>query len=160
MTKNKALVVAILATFVVAAAAIAVPGVFGSSPASTSFGLQFTRTGGLAGANDVLTVSQSGDVSYTSRFSTGFNATLSRDELSTLEDSLVTNLGAIQSSVFSPKEGAADFFSYHLSVAVNGKTTQLSWVDEWASLGAFPTELRNVQQMLQNTIQSLMPVAA
>ncbi len=160
MTENKALVVAILASFVVAAAAIAVPGVFGSSSANASFSLQFTRTGGLAGANDVLTISQSGDVSYTSRFGTGFNATLSRDELSVLENSLVADLGAIQTSVLSPKDGAADFFNYHLTVTVNGRTTQLSWVDEWASLGAFPAELRNVQQMLQNTIQSLTPAAA
>ena len=120
-----------------------------------SFSLQFVRTGGFAGTNDTLTVDGSGGAAYSSRFGTSFNAMLSAFEFSHLKQELSTNLYQIQTEVFQPKGGAADFFAYGLVVKSGNQTTQLSWVDEWASSESLPAELRALQQTLQDTIQVL-----
>ena len=119
----------------------------------SAFSLQFVRTGGIAGANDVLIVDSSGLATYSSRFGPAFNASLSSSEIHELEQVLNTNLGAIQPGVFHSKSGAADFFWYSLDVTVGGKTTHISWMDEWATSEPFPDGLRAIQQALQGIIQ-------
>ncbi len=139
--------------------AVAVAGVVSVVPSiypadDSAFSLQFVRTGGYAGVNDTLAIDERGAVTYSSRFGQSFNATLTQSELSDLRHVLTTSLGSIQSSALHPRSGVADFFSYGLTVTMDGKTTHLSWVDEWATLEPFPSGLQAVQQTLQGIIQT------
>ncbi len=135
----------------------AVPWAGSESEANTSFSLQFVRTGGFAGVNDVLTIDQSGAVSYVTRFGHSFNASMSQSDLVNLKKATVAGLSAIQTNAFQPKNGVADFFTYGLTVTADGKTTQVTWVDPWASSVPLPAELQSVHLLLQTTIQSLSP---
>ncbi len=123
------------------------------SQSGSDFSLQFVRTGGFAGAHDVLTIEQ-GRAVYTSRFGPGFNVTLTQSELSSLRDALSANILSIPSTVVHPKSGMADFFSYGLNATVGGKTTTVSWVDGWASLEPLPQGLQPILQVLQGIIQA------
>ncbi len=149
MRKAGALVALVLASAAVAGIALAV------HPANPAFSLQYTRTGGFAGANDVLTVDDMGRVVYSSHFGQSFNASLTQSELAGLKDVLVANLGAIQTGAIGPKSGAADFFSYDLTVSVGGKQAHLSWVDGWASSEPLPPQLQAIQQALQATVAGM-----
>ncbi len=148
MKKVAALVVLVLASAAVAGVALALPG-------NTAFSVQYVRTGGFAGANDVLTIDDMGRVAYSSRFGQPFNASLTQPELASLKSVLAANLDSIQTTTIHPRSGAADFFSYDLNVTIDGKTTHLSWVDGWAAQEPFPAELQSIQQSLQATIQAL-----
>ncbi len=148
MRKTGALVVLVLASAAVAGVALAL------SPGTAAFSVQYVRTGGFAGANDILTIDDMGRVAYSSRFGQAFNASLSQPELASLKGVLATNLGSIQTTTIHPRSGAADFFSYDLNVTINGKTTHLSWVDGWAAQEPLPPELQTIQQSLQATIQA------
>jgi hypothetical protein len=121
-----------------------------------SFSLQFVRNGGIAGAHDVLLIDESGRVSYTSRFGPSFNASLSQHDLSSLRETLATGISAIQTTSIHPKGGAADFFSYDLTVTIGNKTTTLSWIDQWASSDPLPAGLHDIHLALQSMIQSFL----
>ncbi len=149
MRKAGAFVALVLASAAVAGIALAV------HPASSAFSVQYVRTGGFAGANDVLTIDDTGRALYVSRFGQSFNASLTQSELTDLKSVLAANLGSIQTGVIHPKSGVADFFSYDLTVTVGGKQAHLSWVDGWASAEPLPPELQTIQQALLATIAGL-----
>ncbi len=146
MRKAGALVALVLASAAVAGIALAV------HPAASAFSVQYTRTGGFAGANDVLTIDDAGRAAYSSRFGGSFNASLTQSELADLKNVLAENLDSVQTSVIHPRNGTADFFSYGLTTTIDGKQAHLSWVDGWASAEPLPPGLQAIQQYLQATI--------
>ena len=155
MKGTSAYAAAVLASIIVLGFIAVVPLLQPTDGPKSTFSLQFVRTGGFAGTNDTFTVDASGGATYSSRFGPSFNATLSAYEFSHLKQELSTDLARIQPKVFQPRGGAADFFAYGLVVRFGDQTTQLSWVDEWASSEPFPAELHALQQTLQDTIQVL-----
>lgn len=150
------LVLALVAvSIVVLGFAVVLPQLQPSSEPSSSFSLLFNRTGGFAGVDDTLTVNAAGGVTFSSRYGTSLNATLNAFEFSHLKQEVRTYLYKIQPMIFHPRNGSADFFAYRLIVKSGDQTSQLSWVDEWASTEPIPSELRTLQQTLQGTIQVL-----
>jgi hypothetical protein len=160
MKSATAFAVLVLVSAATIALASFVPLAQDESVSNPVFSVQFVRTGGIYGAHDVLLIDGLGDVSYTSAFGPAFNASLSQDELASLEGTVAANIAAIHPTSIHPKGGAADFFSYGLTVTIGDKTTTLSWVDEWASAEPFPAELHVVQQTLQNVTRSFLTTAA
>src|SRR5207247_8984100 len=112
--------------------------------------------GGLAGVKDTLLVNNSGLATYNSSFGTSFRVSLAPFEFSHFKQVLSANVGSVQPKTLDAKSGAADYFGYGLTVKFDDQTTQLSWVDEWASSQQFPAELKNIQQTLADTIETLM----
>jgi hypothetical protein len=129
---------AILASIAFVGLVGAVPMLQPSLPSDTTFDIRYVQTGGFAGVNNTLHVDASGGAMHYSRFGASFVTSLAPYEFSHLKQVLGENVGKIQHHVFQPKSGAADFFSYGLTIKIGNHTTQLSWVDEWASSDTLP----------------------
>jgi len=149
MRKAGALVALVLALAAVAGIALAF------HPTSSAFSMQYARTGGFAGADDVLTIDNMGRVTYSSRFGESFNVSLTQAQLADLKNVLATSLDSVRTSAIPPKSGVADFFSYDLTVDVGGTRARLSWVDGWAAAEPLPPELQAIQQALQAVIAGM-----
>lgn len=117
--------------------------------------LEFSKAGGIAGIDSALTIDGNGTASFRSRHDTSFNATAGGVVLSELRDSVATNLPKISQGAFQAKGGAADYFTYRLSVRVDNSVREIAWVDKWAVEGTFPRELEVLQTTLEKVLKIL-----
>ncbi len=113
------------------------------------FGLEFHKTGGIAGVNDTLTVRGDGSATVVSRYGDSFNGTVPSVEFSELKQVIARNLDGISPRTLQARAGAADYFGYRLAVTTTAGTTQLLWVDQWAVNGTFPEGLSALQGEVQ-----------
>ncbi len=119
------------------------------APPQDDFRLESSKTGGIAGVNDTLTVRADGSATVVSRYGASFNATVPPVEFSELRQTIAANLNSVSPRTLQAKAGAADYFGYRLSVATGAGTTELLWVDQWAANGTFPQGLSAIQDEVQ-----------
>lgn len=115
-----------------------------------SFRLEFSKTGGMAGVNDILTIRGDGSATLVSRYGVSFNATVPIVEFSELKQVVAKNLDNISPRTFQAKAGTADYFGYQLAVTTDAGRTELLWVDQWAVNGTLPDGLSALQGEVQN----------
>jgi len=72
-----------------------------------------------------------------------------------LKTTISTNIGPISNAKYPAKQGAADYFGYKLVSHLEGKNVSVAWVDEWATDGPFPEQLKQIQKALDKTLQIL-----
>ncbi|MBI2648041.1 MAG: hypothetical protein HYW93_00080 [Thaumarchaeota archaeon] len=119
------------------------------------FHLEFSKTGGIAGMDSILTIDGNGSAWFRSRYGTSFNATAGSVVLSELRNSIATNLPKISQGAFQAKGGAVDYFTYRLEVREDDSIREVVWVDKWAVEGTFPQELEVLQTTVENVLQIL-----
>jgi hypothetical protein len=120
------------------------------STSQTSFHFKFTKSGGIAGINNTLIVTEDGSATFTGASS--FKSKINPVDFSEFKD-VLKNLDQISSRVLQARAGAADYFSYKLTLNSLGKTTEIFWVDEWAVDQTFPERLRIIQSAIEKIIQ-------
>jgi len=126
-----------------------------NTPTASGLALEFRKTGGIAGVMDTLVISQNGSVVFTSSHSGSFSAALRTFDFQELKTTISTNIGPISNAKYPAKQGAADYFGYALVSHLEGKNVSVSWVDEWATDGPFPDQLKQIQKALDKTLQLL-----
>ncbi len=120
-----------------------------------SFHLEFSKTGGIAGVDNLLTIDKNGAASYTSKYGTAFKTSVLGVVLAELEGSITSGLPQIHQENFQASPGAADYFTYRLSVGMANSTREVVWVDDWAAKGGLPAVLKNLQNELDRTLEIL-----
>jgi Intracellular proteinase inhibitor len=120
-----------------------------------SFGLEFGKTGGIAGVNDTLVVRDDASATLSSRYGASFDSTVGAVEFSELKHVIAASLGDTSPGTFQARAGTADYFGYRLAVTTDTGTTVLLWVDQWAVNGTFPQGLSAIQGEVQKLMTDL-----
>jgi thiol-disulfide isomerase/thioredoxin len=116
-------------------------------------GIEWHRTGGFAGVDELLTIKSDGSASYFSNLIGGREFSLSEAEWEELVNVVEnTNFKKLESS-YGPKSDVADFFSYSLEVKTKSQTIRVEWVDDWASEKPLPDELKMIEENHLSIIQ-------
>src|SRR6266571_4570872 len=126
-----------------------------NTPTASGPALEFRKTGGIAGIKNKLIISQNGTVVFTSSHSGSFSAALRTFDFQELKRTISTNIDAISNAKYPAKQGAADYFGYKFVSHLEGKNVSVTWVDEWATDGPFPEQLKQIQKALDKTLQIL-----
>jgi len=120
------------------------------------------RTGGIAGANDLLLIDRDGAGRYSRGFGGDKAFRLSTDELYRLKALIVGNdFQAVTPETYGAKPGAADYFVYSLTVTyyTEGQETgnkTVSWVDDWALKEPLPENLDRIRRGLEALVAELV----
>lgn len=92
--------------------------------------VKYSRTGGIAGMRDILTVYPSGRAFVESKLIGSGELVLSEDHMAAIK-LLLEELSPMGTAEYRAKPSAADFFSHSLVSERYG--IELNWVDSWAS---------------------------
>ena len=123
--------------------------------AQDGFRFELSKTGGIAGLNDTLVIRDNGLATLASKFGVSFNRTVGTVEFAELKHVIASNLDSISPRTLQVKAGAADYFAYRLVVSNDSRTTEISWVDQWAVNGTFPEALKVIQSEVQKLTVAL-----
>jgi hypothetical protein len=144
--RQRILVIAGLAAVGVAIA-VAVPMAIIAMQGSHNLKFEYVKSGGIAGINERLAFdSQTGVVSFNRE------GPISGDEERQLSDTKVQELRQAiagsgffaMDSVYPPRQGPADYFSYSLTITMDGRTHSVSWVDDFATSVPVPEGLKGI----------------
>src|SRR5688572_28406775 len=129
------------------AIAIAVPLAIMAMQGSHELKFEYVKSGGIAGINEGFVFdSQTGVISFHR------NCPISGSEEKQMSDAQVQEIReAIAGSgffamdgVYPPMQGPADYFSYSLTVTMDGRTHSVSWVDDFATSVPVPEGLKDI----------------
>ena len=143
--RQRTLVIAGLAAVGVAIA-VAVPMAILAMQGSQDLKFEYVKTGGIAGISDRLAFdSKTGVISF-------HQSILNSTEERRLSDATVHELRQTIAgsgffgfeSTYPPRHGPADYFSYALTVTMDGRTHSVSWVDDFATADPVPEGLKNI----------------
>lgn len=109
----------------------------------------YSRTGGIAGMRDVLTVYPSGRAFFRSKITGSGELELSEDHMRAIR-LLLEELSPMGTADYGAKPSATDFFSH--SLVSEGYGVELSWVDPWASEVEVPFQLRAAEVLMRELL--------
>ncbi|MFQ6095275.1 MAG: carboxypeptidase regulatory-like domain-containing protein, partial [Candidatus Bathyarchaeia archaeon] len=117
--------------------------------------LMWHRTGGLMGLNEELIIELNGSASYSSNLFGDVELVLTEVELNDLLSILEkANFFTLDRS-YAAIPGAADYFSYSLTVQTTLDAKTVEWVDGWASERTIPSGLEEVQLYIQTVVERI-----
>ena len=130
--------------------------------------IEWERTGGFAGANDNLTIGIDNIAHYSSKFHAGktFKVDLKPQQVRELKRIIIgNNFTTINPESYQAKPGAADYFTYELTVAIHKeagmKTSKtVVWVDGWASETPLPDQLITIQRGIEALVNQIVEAEA
>ncbi|MEM2906293.1 MAG: hypothetical protein QW057_00465 [Candidatus Bathyarchaeia archaeon] len=120
------------------------------------------RTGGIAGADDLLVIEPDGRGRYTSRFTGEKTFALTVREVFQLRAIIVGNdFQTVMPETYGAKPDAADYFSYSLTVTYyregrEAANKTVSWVDPWALRQPLPKNLEQIRSGLEAFVAELV----
>ena len=104
------------------------------------------------GLNEKLFVAADGSILYISNYFDDAELVLTEDEL----EDLLSKVEFFTTDVsYEPKQNAADYFVYKVTMETTSGIKIVQWVDEWASEETLPPELLALQDQILNIIESL-----
>jgi hypothetical protein len=149
--RQRTLVIAGLAAVGVALA-IAVPMAILALQGSHELRFEYIKSGGIAGINERLAFDSMKSFDSKTNVITFYQSTLGATGERQLSDAKVQELReAVAGSgffafdtVYPPRQGPADYFSYSLTITMDGRTHSVSWVDDFASAEPVPQGLTDL----------------
>lgn len=149
--RQRTLVIAGLAAVGVAIA-VAVPMAIIAMQESHELRFEYVKSGGIAGINERLAFDSMKSFDSKTNVITFYQSTLGATGERQLTDAKVQELRhAIAESGFfgmdsdyPPRQGPADYFSYSLTITMDGRTHSVSWVDDFATSVPVPEALKNL----------------
>jgi hypothetical protein len=144
--RQRTLVIAGLAA-VGAAIAVAVPMAIIAMQGSHDLKFEYVKSGGIAGINDRLAFdSQTGVISFhrNGAISGSEERVLPGAEVQELRQAIAGSGFFAMDSVYPPRQGPADYFSYSLTITMDGRTHSVSWVDDFATSVPVPEGLKDI----------------
>jgi len=125
------------------------------SPKGEVTKLTWQRTGGFIGLNEELVIESDGSASYSSNRFGDAELVLTEVELKGLLSLLENASFFTLDRSYAAKPGAADYFSYSLTVQTTSDAKTVEWVDGWASEKTIPAGLGDVQLYIQAIIERI-----
>jgi len=130
--------------------------------------IEWKRTGGFAGADDNLTIGIDNIAHYSSKFHAEktFKVDLTPQQVRELKRIIVgNNFTTINPESYQAKPGAADHFTYELTVTIHEEakvkiTKTVVWVDEWASQTPLPDQLITIQRRIEVLVNQIVEAEA
>jgi len=130
--------------------------------------IEWKRTGGFAGADDNLKIGIDNIAYYSSKFHAGetFKVDLTPQQIREIKGIIIeNNFTSIDPESYRAKPGAADYFTYELTVTIHEeagvKTARtVVWVDEWASETPLPSQLIKIQRGIEGLVNQIVETVA
>jgi hypothetical protein len=148
--RQRTLVIAGLAAVGVAIA-VAVPLAILAMQGSHDLKFEYVKSGGIAGINerlafDSMTQFDSKDnvITFYQGTSGGTEKQLSDAKVQELREAIAESGFFAMNSNYPPRQGPADYFSYSLTITMDGRTHSVSWVDDFASAEPVPEGLKDL----------------
>lgn len=154
--RQRTLVIAGLAA-VGAAIAVAVPMAILAMQDSHELSFEYVKSGGIAGINERLAFDsmQSFDSKtnvikfYQSTLGATGEKQLSNAQVQEIRQTIAGSGFFSFNSVYPPAQGPADYFSYSLTITMDGRTHSVSWVDEFATSVPVPQGLKDIVNAIE-----------
>jgi hypothetical protein len=136
------------------ALAIAVPMAIVALQGSHDLKFEYVKSGGLAGLNRKL-VFDSQTNAITAYLTPGTNGSkhLSDAQVEEIRHA-VAGSGFFAMDNIQPKTGPADYFSYSLTVTMEGASHSVSWVDDFAASQPVPEDLKNIANKIEEAFSN------
>lgn len=140
------------------AIAIAVPMAIVAMQGSQELRFEYVRSGGIAGINERLAFDSMQSFNSKTNVITFYQSTMGATDERQLSGAQVQEIRhAIAGSgffafdgVYPPSQGPADYFSYSLTVTMDGRTHSVSWVDDFATSAPVPQGLKDVVAAIES----------
>jgi len=123
---------------------------------SSDFSIEYTRTGGIAGMNEKFVVEADGTASFTSNIRKALKEKLDAAVFDDLKGFISRNIDKVPATAIKATPGAADYFTYTMTVKANGKAYEFSWVDEGVAQTKIPETLSLIQSRVVIVQESLI----
>ncbi|MGI0048589.1 MAG: protealysin inhibitor emfourin [Nitrososphaera sp.] len=153
--RQRTLVIAALAAVGVAIA-IAVPLAIMAMQGSHELKFEYVKSGGIAGINERLAFdsmasfdSKTNVITFFQGTSGGTERQLSEAQVQEIREAIAGGGFFAMDSVYPPSQGPADYFSYSLTVTMDGRTHSVSWVDDFASAEQVPEGLKDIVSKIE-----------
>jgi hypothetical protein len=149
--RQRTLVIAGLAAVGVAIA-VAVPLAILAMQGSYDLKFEYVKSGGIAGINDRLAFdSQTGVFSFerNGAISGSEERQMSGAKVQELREAIAESGFFAMDGVYPPRQGPADYFSYSLTITMDGRTHSVSWVDDFATAEPVPEGLKDVVSKIE-----------
>lgn len=153
--RQRALVIAGLAA-VGGAIAIAVPLAIMAMQGSHELKFEYVKSGGIAGINERLAFdsmasfdSKINVITFFQGTSGGTEKQLSYAQVQKIREAIAGSGFFAMDGVYPPRQGPADYFSYSLTVTMDGRTHSVSWVDDFASVEPVPGGLKDIVSKIE-----------
>lgn len=148
--RQRTLVIAGLAA-VGAAIAVAVPMAIVAFQGSHDLKFEYVKSGGIAGINERLAFdsmaqfdSKTNVIAFYQGTSGATEKQLSSAKVLELRHVIAESGFFAMDSVYPPRQGPADYFSYSLTIMMDGRTHSVSWVDDFATSVPVPEGLEDI----------------
>jgi hypothetical protein len=153
--RQRTLVIAGLAA-VGLAIAIAVPLAIMAMQGSHELKFEYDKLGGIAGINERLAFdsmaqfdSKTNVITFLQGTSGGTERQMSDAQVQEIREAIAGSGFFAMDGVYPPKQGPADYFSYSLTVTMDGRTHSVSWVDDFASAEPVPQGLKDIVSKIE-----------
>lgn len=115
------------------------------------FSVSYTKEGGFAGITQNISIDTQDNLIKISGFGSNTLGPISNEDLQILWDVVLENqFFELDSKVYPPVEGSADYFTYTLEVITLSQRNSISWTD---TSSEFPQELVIITQEIDRQIQ-------
>ena len=149
--RQKTLIIAGLAAVAVAIA-IAVPMAILAIQGSHDLKFEYVKSGGIAGINERLSFDSKASFDSNTNIITFYQSNsgatgerqLANAKVQEIRQTIAGSGFFAMDSVYPPRQGPADYFSYSLTITMDGRTHSVSWVDDFATSVPVPDELKNI----------------
>ncbi len=149
--RQRTLLIAGLAAVGVAIA-IAVPMAILALQGSHELKVEYVKSGGIAGINERLAFDSMKLFDSKTNVITFYQSTLGATGERQLSGAQVQEIRQARAGsgffamdgIYPPSQGPADYFSYTVTITMDGRTHSVSWVDDFATSVPVPEGLRNV----------------
>lgn len=149
--RQRTLVIAGLAAIGVAIA-IAVPMAILAMQGSHNLKFEYVKSGGLAGINEKLAFDSKASFDsktnvimfYQSTLGSTIERQISDGKVQEIRQAIAGSGFFAFASLYPPRQGPTDYFSYSLTIAMDGRTHSVSWVDDFATAEPVPEGLKSI----------------
>lgn len=122
----------------------------------SDFRVEYARTGGIAGMNEKFVIEADGTASFTSNIRKPLKEKLDAAVFDDLKGFVSRNIDKVPATAIKATPGAADYFTYTMTVKANGKAYEFSWVDEGVAQTKIPETLNLIQSRVVIVQESLI----
>lgn len=143
------------------AIAIAVPMAILAMQDLHELRFEYVKSGGIAGITDRLAFDSGNGTTitfYQSSMDTTEEKRLSDSQVQELRQAIAGSGFFAFDSVYPPRQGPADYFSYTLNITMDGRTHSVSWVDDFAAAEPVPEGLKNVVGEIEEAFSAAQPI--
>jgi hypothetical protein len=141
-----------------AAIAIAVPMAIVAMQGSQELRFEYVKSGGIAGINERLAFDSMQSFDPKTNVITFYQSTmgatderqLSSEQVQEIRHTIADSGFFAFDSIYPPSQGPADYFSYSLTVTMDGRTHSVSWVDDFATSAPIPQGLKDVVAAIES----------